>query len=52
MGNYVDYRTVMKLIFKGSLRPVISDVIPFEKAADAMATLERGEQFGKLVLAH
>jgi NADPH:quinone reductase-like Zn-dependent oxidoreductase len=51
MGNFDDCRMVMKLIFDGKLRSVISDILPFEKAVTAMATLERGEQFGKLVLA-
>jgi len=52
MGNYNDYRTVMRLIFEGKLRPIISEVLPFEKAATAMSTLERGDQFGKMVLSH
>ncbi|MER9474937.1 zinc-binding dehydrogenase [Mesorhizobium sp. M0520] len=52
MGNHDDYRTLRKLIFDGRLRPVISGVLPFEQATSAMAILERGDQFGKLVLAH
>jgi D-arabinose 1-dehydrogenase-like Zn-dependent alcohol dehydrogenase len=50
MGNYDDYRTVMGLSFQGQLKPVISRILPFEPGLEAMAMLERGEQFGKRVL--
>lgn len=34
----------------GRLRPVVDQVIPFERAAEAYKTLERGGVFGKIVL--
>jgi putative PIG3 family NAD(P)H quinone oxidoreductase len=34
----------------GRLRPVVDKVIPFERAAEAYKTLERGGVFGKIVL--
>ncbi|HYD84356.1 MAG TPA: zinc-binding dehydrogenase [Opitutus sp.] len=33
-----------------AIKPVISDVMPFERAAEAFALMERGGQFGKIVL--
>jgi NADPH:quinone reductase-like Zn-dependent oxidoreductase len=38
------------LVFNGTLRPVIDRVMPLDQGRDAMAILERGEQFGKIVL--
>ncbi len=35
---------------EGRLRPVVHEVYPFEKIADAYAQMERGGVFGKLVL--
>ncbi|OQY46665.1 MAG: hypothetical protein B6242_06990 [Anaerolineaceae bacterium 4572_78] len=50
MGSHHDYRTVMNLVFEGKLKPVIHTVMPLEQGVEAMALLERGEQFGKVVL--
>ncbi len=50
MGNHTDYRTVMDLIFAKKLTPVIHTVLPLNEGVAAMAILERGEQFGKIVL--
>jgi NADPH:quinone reductase-like Zn-dependent oxidoreductase len=50
MGSHNDYRQVLKLVFSGALKPVIHTVMPLEKGVEAMALLERGEQFGKIVL--
>jgi D-arabinose 1-dehydrogenase-like Zn-dependent alcohol dehydrogenase len=50
MGNYDDYRTVMGRIFQGRRKPVTGRILPFEQGIEAMAMLERGEQFGKIVL--
>jgi NADPH:quinone reductase-like Zn-dependent oxidoreductase len=35
----------------GTLRPVIDEVLPMERVAEAHARMERDETFGKLVLA-
>jgi zinc-binding alcohol dehydrogenase/oxidoreductase len=32
------------------LKPTLSEVLPFERAADAFALMERGGQFGKIVI--
>ncbi len=50
MGNHHDYRTVMALVFAGKLTPVIHTVMPLSDGVAAMEIMERGEQFGKIVL--
>lgn len=50
MANRREFEEVMKLVFMGRLKPVVDRVFPLEKAADAHAYLEKGEQFGKVVL--
>jgi NADPH:quinone reductase-like Zn-dependent oxidoreductase len=50
MASQSEYRQVMKLVFRGELKPVIDVVMPLERAREAHARLEKGEQFGKIVL--
>ncbi len=50
MGNHDDYRTVMNLVFAGKLKPVIHTIMPLADGVAAMALLEQGSQFGKIVL--
>lgn len=50
MGNRSDFSTVMGLIFEDKLRPVIDAAFPLEDARAAHERLQRGEQFGKIVL--
>lgn len=50
MASKQEFEEVMALIFDGSLAPVIDVVWPLERARDAHERLERGEQFGKIVL--
>ncbi len=50
MGSHQDYQDVMALVFNGSFQPVIHRVMPLDQGLEAMAILERGEQFGKIVL--
>ncbi len=50
MGSRRDFRQVMSLIFEGKLVPVIDRVMPLAEGRAAHELLERGEQFGKLVL--
>ena len=50
MGTFADLRQVASLFFEGALSPVIDEVFPLSRAADAQRRLERKEQFGKLVL--
>ena len=35
---------------EGRLKPVISQVFPLSKAAEAQRTMEEARQFGKLIL--
>ena len=50
MSNQREFREVMKLVFAGRLTPIIDVVMPLERAKEAHARLEKGEQFGKIVL--
>jgi D-arabinose 1-dehydrogenase-like Zn-dependent alcohol dehydrogenase len=50
MGSPADWQAMTTLVAKEKLRPVVSDVFPMAKAADAFALMERGEQFGKIVV--
>ncbi len=50
MANQREFEAVMKLVFMGRLTPVVDRIFPLEKAREAHEHLERGEQFGKVVL--
>jgi len=50
MGTHHDFREVTTLLWNGKLRPVIDRVMPLSNGKEAYAILERGEQFGKIVL--
>jgi NADPH:quinone reductase-like Zn-dependent oxidoreductase len=50
MGTHQDFRDVTALLWEGKLRTVVDRVIPLSKGREAYALLERGEQFGKIVL--
>lgn len=50
MGNHHDYLKVMNLVFNNKINPTIYKTIPLSDGVEAMAMLERGEQFGKIVL--
>ena len=49
-GTKPELLQVMTLVEKGSLKPVIHQVLPLLEAAKAQQIMERGEHFGKLVL--
>jgi NADPH2:quinone reductase len=50
MASRAELRDVMKLIWNGNLKPVVDRVLPLQQAKEAHEILERGEQFGKMVL--
>jgi NADPH:quinone reductase-like Zn-dependent oxidoreductase len=50
MANHQEYADVMKLVLRGKLKPIIDSVYPLEEAREAHTRLEKGEQFGKIVL--
>jgi NADPH:quinone reductase-like Zn-dependent oxidoreductase len=50
MGSLQDFQDVMALLWAGKLRPVVDRVMPLSEGKAAFEALERGEQFGKIVL--
>jgi NADPH:quinone reductase-like Zn-dependent oxidoreductase len=50
MGSKGTMYEIMRLVEAGRLRPVVHDVRPLEDVRRAHETMERSEQFGKLVL--
>ena len=49
-GSHQDFRDVLALLWQRKLRPVIDRIMPLSEGEDAYAAVERGEQFGKIVL--
>jgi zinc-binding alcohol dehydrogenase/oxidoreductase len=52
MGSAADWRAMTAFVDRHALRPVVSDVFPFARAAEAFELMERGGQFGKIVVRH
>jgi NADPH:quinone reductase-like Zn-dependent oxidoreductase len=50
MGTHQDFRDITALLWEGKLKTVVDRVIPLNEGREAYALLERGEQFGKIVL--
>lgn len=50
MGTHQDFRDVISLLWAGKLRPVIDRVMPLSKGREAYEIVEKGRQFGKIVL--
>jgi NADPH:quinone reductase-like Zn-dependent oxidoreductase len=50
MGSDSEFRAVLELGAAGLVRPHVDAVYPIERAGEARARLEAGEQFGKVVL--
>ena len=50
MGTHQDFRDITALLWEGKLKTVVDRVIPLSKGREAYALLERGEQFGKIIL--
>jgi NADPH:quinone reductase-like Zn-dependent oxidoreductase len=50
MGTHQDFRDVAQLLWAGKLKTVMDRVIPLKEGREAYSLLERGEQFGKIVL--
>jgi len=50
MGSLSDFREVMEQVFRGEIVPVVDSVYPLDRAREAYARYERGEQFGKIIL--
>jgi NADPH:quinone reductase-like Zn-dependent oxidoreductase len=50
MGSHQDFREINALLWSGKLKPVIGRVMPLSEGREAFAMMERGDQFGKIVL--
>jgi len=50
MGTMGELHRVLKLVFDGSVRPVIDKTFPMSEIRAAHARLDRKEQFGKIVV--
>jgi NADPH:quinone reductase-like Zn-dependent oxidoreductase len=50
MSSMREFEEVMKLVFMGRLKPVVDREFPLEEARKAHEVVERGDQFGKVVL--
>jgi NADPH:quinone reductase-like Zn-dependent oxidoreductase len=50
MGSAEDFRQLVVAANVNQLRPIIDAVFPLDRVRDAMARLEQGRQFGKIVV--
>jgi NADPH:quinone reductase-like Zn-dependent oxidoreductase len=50
MGSHQDFLEITALLWAGKLKPVIHQVLPLSQGRGAFVLMERGEQFGKIVL--
>jgi NADPH:quinone reductase-like Zn-dependent oxidoreductase len=52
MGNDSDWAAMMAFVGVHGIRPTVSEVFAFERGAEAFDLMERGGQFGKIVISH
>jgi zinc-binding alcohol dehydrogenase/oxidoreductase len=50
MGSAADWAAMTELVSRHKIRPIVDVIFPFEQAAEAFALMERGGQFGKIVI--
>ncbi|MBK8556211.1 MAG: zinc-binding dehydrogenase [Lewinellaceae bacterium] len=50
MGSNAEFRKMLQFVAQHQIHPVIDRVFPLEQGNEALAHLERGDQFGKVVL--
>lgn len=50
MGSPADWSAMLEFVTLHRVRPVVSEVFPLARAAEAFALMERGGQFGKIVM--
>jgi len=50
MGSPADWTAMVRFVAEKRIRPVVGDAFPLERAAEAFGRMERGEQFGKIVV--
>lgn len=51
MGSPADWRAMMEFVALHHIKPVVSDVFPLAHVGEAFDLMERGGQFGKIVVA-
>jgi len=50
MSNRKEFRDVMSQLFAGRLKAIVDRTFPLAETATALSVLQKGEQFGKLVV--
>jgi NADPH:quinone reductase-like Zn-dependent oxidoreductase len=50
MGSNEDFREMLRTVSNAQIKPVVDSVLPLDRAREAMARMEAGGQFGKIVL--
>ncbi|HEX5425955.1 MAG TPA: zinc-binding dehydrogenase, partial [Candidatus Acidoferrales bacterium] len=50
MGSKAELLSVMELVRRKAVKPVLDKIFPLTEAAEAHRRLEKREQFGKIVL--
>ena len=50
MGSPHDWAAMLAAVERHQVRPIVSEAFPFTRAAEAFDLMERGGQFGKIVL--
>lgn len=50
MGSPADWTAMLEFVARQRLRPIVSQVFPLNQAAEAFGLMERGGQFGKIVV--
>ncbi len=50
MGSPADWSAMLEFIALHRLKPIVSEVFPLERASEAFTLMERGGQFGKIVV--
>jgi NADPH:quinone reductase-like Zn-dependent oxidoreductase len=50
MGSPADWEAMMGFVDSHRITPVVSDLFPVERAAEAFDLMEQGRQFGKIVI--
>ena len=50
MGGHQDFHDINRLLWSGKLHPIIDRVMPLSDGKKAYEIMEKGEQFGKIVL--
>lgn len=50
MGSPADWSAMIAFVARHQIKPVVSEVFPLERAGEAFSLMERGGQFGKIVV--